>query len=217
MADKESAFLELNESEKRYCQTLAGYARKRSDNIGLKHLLHTISGGTDWEGKIAAYTLIRLGDKTIVPALVNILEKGRGNQHYVIITLGEMGDEGAVNPIIRIAKNPDSPERIIAIQALGQLRSNRATWELTQILEKEEGESRRYAAESLGKIRDHNAVPVLTKAMNDRKWTDRTYALRALADIGTTQAAKYIEEATNDADAAFSEEAEKCLRRIKRR
>jgi len=217
MSEKESAFLELNEAEKRYSRTLVNYAGKRRDNIGLKHLLHTISGGTLWEGKVAAYALISIGDSSVVPALMNILEKGSGDQSYVIITLAEIGDERAVNPVLKIAKNPESPGRVMAIRALGQLRSSRATWELTQILEKEDGDCRKYAAEALGKIGDHNAVPVLTSAMNDRTWSDRLYALHALADIGTSQAAKIIEEATNDADIGFSEEAEKCLRRIKRR
>ncbi|MDF0667747.1 MAG: HEAT repeat domain-containing protein [Nitrospira sp.] len=97
-----------------------------------------------------------------------------------VITLGEMGDERCVEPLVRALRDGDWQVREVAIEAMGQLGSL-AVEALLKLLR--DWDVRRSAIAALGKIRDERVLdPLMLQLRNDEFKDDAVDALVALGE-----------------------------------
>ena len=99
--------------------------------------------------------------------------------------LGQMRAAGAVNPLLRLLRDPRKDVRSTAIDALGQIADSRAVPALCAFLEKEEDwKLRRAAAVALGEIADARAVESLAGALADEQPPVAVAAAGSLTSLG---------------------------------
>jgi HEAT repeat protein len=104
-------------------------------------------------------------------------------------TLGEVGDQRAVQPLIRALSDRNQWVRIVAAEALGQIGDEGATRALIFALNDDSIWVRRASVVALGKIGDEEAIPPLMNRLLDppnRQWPEevRDTIAQALGAIG---------------------------------
>ena len=111
-----------------------------------------------------------------------------------VITLGEMGDERCIEPLIRCLRDGDWQVREAAVDALAQIGSP-AVELLIRYLR--DWDARKYTLKALGKINDERVLdPLISMLKNDEFKDDATWAL---AELGKPAVAKLV-EALDDRD-----------------
>ncbi len=126
-----------------------------------------------------------------------------------VITLGEMGDERCVEPLVRALRDGDWQVREVAIEALGMVGSP-AVDALIKLLR--DWDVRKYAIRALGKIRDERVLnPLIAQLRNDEFNEDAT---EALVELGKPAVAKLV-VALKDKDENTRKQAVIALGRIK--
>lgn len=125
-----------------------------------------------------------------------------------IITLGEMGDERCVEPVLRGLRDGDWQVREVAIEAAGDIGSP-AVEGLIRLLR--DWDIRKYAIMALGKIRDERVLdPLLVQLRSDEF---HEYATDALVELGLPAVEKLI-AALKDKDETVRKQAVIALGRI---
>jgi HEAT repeat protein len=126
-----------------------------------------------------------------------------------VITLGEMGDERCVQPLIRALRDGDWQVREVAIEAIGMVGSP-AVDSLIKLLR--DWDVRKYAIRALGKIKDERVLdPLITQLRNDEFNEDAT---EALVELGQPAVEKLV-VALKDKDDNTRKQAVIALGRIK--
>ena len=148
----------------------------------------------------------RLKDRRVLPILLDTLNKRKDSYSRlnVINAIGELGDKGAVEPLLQILVNDKEfpGPRTAAARALAKYGDARAVEPLLRILkdERENKGVRRDAASALGTFRDKRAVEPLInilKSSNEDIWL-RVAAASSLGDIGDERAIEPLETAMKD-------------------
>ena len=108
----------------------------------LPNLIHNVEAGED--SLTAIYTIGELGDPTAVPWLLEQLGKifdKDGNEldrqtEQICIALGKIGEKVAIDPLIKVIKNPNSGRRGKAgsLQALGMFADPKAADAISELL-----------------------------------------------------------------------------------
>ncbi len=97
-----------------------------------------------------------------------------------VITLGEMGDERCVEPLVRALRDGDWQVREAAIEALGQVGSPAVEGLIKQL---RDWDIRKYVIRALGKIKDERVLdPLVAQLRNDEFLEDATDALVELGE-----------------------------------
>jgi len=130
--------------------------------------------------------------------------------------LGELGDKGAVEPLIKLLGDEDLSVREGAAWALGELRDARAVQPLINVLGDENSVVQRIAAEALGKLGDVQAVEPLFKALGDADLSVRESATRALSMLGDAQAVKLLPKSLRGEPPVVSQNAARTFSRLLR-
>ncbi|MBD0306050.1 MAG: HEAT repeat domain-containing protein [Nitrospiraceae bacterium] len=126
-----------------------------------------------------------------------------------VITLGEMGDERCVEPLVRSLRDGDWQVREVAIEAMGMVGSP-AVDALIKLLR--DWDIRKYAIRALGKIKDERVLdPLIAQLRNDEFNEDAT---EALVELGQPAVAKLV-TALHDKDENTRKQAVIALGRIK--
>jgi HEAT repeat protein len=126
-----------------------------------------------------------------------------------VITLGEMGDERCVEPLVRALRDGDWQVREVVIEALGMVGSP-AVDALIKLLR--DWDVRKYAIRALGKIRDERVLnPLIAQLRNDEFNEDAT---EALVELGKPAVDKLV-VALKDKDENTRKQAVIALGRIK--
>ena len=126
-----------------------------------------------------------------------------------VITLGEMGDERCVEPLIRSLRDGDWQVREVAIEAMGMVGSP-AVESLIKLLR--DWDIRKYAIRALGKIKDERVLdPLIAQLRNDEFNEDAT---EALVELGQPAVQKLV-AALQDKDDNTRKQAVIALGRIK--
>ncbi|WP_447979868.1 HEAT repeat domain-containing protein [Candidatus Nitrospira bockiana] len=126
-----------------------------------------------------------------------------------VITLGEMGDERCVAPLVRALQDGDWQVREAAIEAIGMVGSP-AVEQTTRLLRS--WDHRKYAIRALGKIKDERVLePLISQLRNDEFAEDAT---EALVELGQP-AVERLKAALNDKDENTRKQAVIALGRIK--
>jgi len=111
-----------------------------------------------------------------------------------VITLGEMGDERCVEPLVRTLRDGDWQVREAAVEAIAEVGPPTVDMLLRYL---RDWESRKYAIRTLGKINDERVLEPLISYLKSDEFKDD--ATRALVDLGTPAVPKLI-EALNSQD-----------------
>lgn len=137
----------------------------------------------DAEGEVklqAVKTLRKLGQESAVPALVEAIDYGLatgsdpatklGNEtnKEIADTLGDLRAGGAVEPLMRLAKESrDAYVRVAAVNALGAIGDTKAVEVLMEVAtnESEETYVNKKAVQALGDLGDPRAVPAINKML----------------------------------------------------
>ena len=97
-----------------------------------------------------------------------------------VITLGEMGDDRCVEPLVRALRDGDWQVREAAIEALGMVGSPAVDGLIRQL---RDWDIRKAAIRALGKIKDERVLdPLISQLANDEFHQDATEALVELGE-----------------------------------
>ena len=111
-----------------------------------------------------------------------------------VVTLGEMGDERCIEPLVRCLRDGDWQVREAAVEALALIGSP-AVELLIRYLR--DWEARKYTIRALGKINDERVLdPLISLLKSDEFKDDATWAL---AELGKPAVGKLV-ESLNDRD-----------------
>jgi HEAT repeat protein len=125
------------------------------------------------------------------------------------ITLGEMGDERCVEPLVRAFYDGDWQVKEAAVEALGLIGSPAVEAVVKHL---RDWDVRKYAIRALGKIKDERVLdPLITQLRSDEFIEDAT---NALVDLGEPAVERLI-AALKDKDENIRKQAVIALGRIK--
>lgn len=126
-----------------------------------------------------------------------------------VVTLGEMGDERCVEPLVRALQDGDWQVREAAVEAIGLVGSP-AVDAVLKLLRS--WDHRKYAIRALGKIKDERVLdPLVAQLRNDEFYEDAT---EALVELGGPAVPRLV-EALSDKDENIRKQAVIALGRIR--
>ena len=128
--------------------------------------------------------------------------------------LGEIGDAGAVQPLIDALSDPSSTVQYLAAKSLGSFHDPRAVDPLIGKLRSESKWVRRASAETLGKLGDARAVDPLILLLGDPKHDVRAHAAEALGRLGKTRAIEPLKALLADTSEDVRKEARAALEKL---
>jgi HEAT repeat protein len=151
-------------------------------------LKHDEMSGVRWK---AAESLATIGAPSVGP-LIGALEHPDGDVRWkAAIALGEIGDQRAIEPLIRQLSDTDRFVKSRVAHALGMIGAP-AVHPLIKTLREGDGNLRWGAAIALGRIKDPLAVEPLIRALADKYENVRAEAAASLAEIGKPAIAPLI-------------------------
>lgn len=123
------------------------------------------------------------------------------------IALGQLGDPGAVEPLIHALQDDFYQVRACAAWTLGQLGDSRATGPIRSLLEDKKESVRLTAIDALGSLEDPRAYDALFALLNQKgsyyKWCK--YVSRSMARMGSEVADKLVSELANEERPVYSD------------
>ena len=171
-------------------------------------------------GDVAAIALGRFGDAGVLARLEELLTVGdAGLRRAAILSLGAIGGEKVIGPLVSIAESPKEPAetRLGAVLALGASRDLRAASALQTALQDADKDIRKFAAQALGQIGAMagapSAVAGLRKALRDEFRDVRMHAAEALGLLNDANCVDALAEALHDQHRAVRKHAAIALSR----
>ncbi len=171
----------------------------------------------------AAVTLGKIKDTRAVAPLSALitadkLKAGKGSAIRLKVAatkaLGEIGDPGAIKPLIDILYDNKSGLRRAAQTALVMI-GKPAVNDLMTVVNSEKTIGPRFAAEVIGKIKDPSSVEPLIKILQDKNMGDkRVLAALVLGMIGDKRAVKPLEKVLGDESKLLAKSAQESLNNI---
>ncbi len=182
--------MQMRVCEQRQPEPLVRLNDTRAITPLIKHLRDT---EVDVRG-IAGRALVAIG-KPGEEALISALKDGDNTtQAEVAQVLGEIGDEGSMEPLLLAFQNSESNVRHAAVVAVSKINKSRALQPFVQILQDPNAgsEMRADAAWALGEMNDAKARGPLLEAMAaDEDSNVRLSAAKALKSIGRVSVPVY--------------------------
>jgi HEAT repeat protein len=110
-------------------------------------------------------------DPRFVPDLITVFQSARDDdprvRRYLALSLGEVRDPRAVEPLVQALQDPDVQTAIYAAWALGTIGEARAAPGLVRLLEHEDPGLRKIAAYALGTLDDPGSIAPLRGLLHD--------------------------------------------------
>ena len=141
---------------------------------------------------------IRVCGRSGEPACATALEGKLNNPDFpnarrpdVILALGDLKDQKAVDDLITIAKDPDADkiQRVYALDSLGKIGDPRAVPVLKAMFAEGDALVRVYAASALSHFSVDTAFPMLIQGLRDDDWKVREQCAKGLTgNLSATQA-----------------------------
>ncbi|MDD5436422.1 MAG: HEAT repeat domain-containing protein, partial [Candidatus Omnitrophica bacterium] len=145
--------------------------------------------------KAAARALGQIREKRVVPYMLEVLKNKDHDKYYTreiaIIVLGEIGDNGAIQPLVEEIRNENKYISEAAAEALAKI-GEPAVLPLSEVLKDKNDKARELAIKTLGKIGDKRAVPYLIMVVKDEGDYIQGCAMEALGEIGDPRAIEPI-------------------------
>jgi len=128
--------------------------------------------------------------------------------------LAEIGNQQAIEPLIRALKDEDSDVRWKAAGALAEIGGQQVVELLIQTLKDEDSDVRRCTVWTLGRIGGQQVVNPLIQALEDKDSSVRYYAAWALGEVGSEQSIEPLIRALKAEDSNVRGAAAKALAEI---
>ncbi|MCA9118025.1 MAG: tetratricopeptide repeat protein, partial [Planctomycetaceae bacterium] len=145
--------------------------------------------------------LHRTRDPRAVPPLLKLLEKDKGSQSQIIMTLSQIGDQTVTTVLEKLYPEFEEQEKAVALGALLQLHSPRFRTLAREAITSDNGSLINTACRGLQQDGSAEAVKILTDALASRdskaSWS---YVINALGVLGTPEARTALQEARESGD-----------------
>ena len=151
---------------------------KRSGPFTVRSLLRALSRDSDILVRAAAAEAL-IGLRVVTP-LVNMLGDSnidKISRNFAAEALGKLGDQRAVDPLIKALQDSERWVHRSAAEALGKLGDTRAVEPLIEALRDSEKQVSQAAAKALGMLGDRRAVGPLIKILGDLNDNSRETAI----------------------------------------
>ena len=143
-----------------------------------------------------------------VPTLLAMLDspKGKHSDNAIIVAarvLGMLRTKQAVQPLIKLLKNPEASVRLCATRALGEIGDPAAISPVAELVNDPAWRVRKQAVKAIGKLHADRKIPLLSHALSDTSWWVRfaaAQALHSLGQVGVTEL-ELVQKNTNDLNA----------------
>ncbi|MCL5035905.1 MAG: HEAT repeat domain-containing protein [Chloroflexi bacterium] len=184
----------------------------REDGWGGKLLKRVLNGKEPrYVREEAADILGRLGDTTVIPALIKAL-KSKDSAYYAAIALQGLPEKEAFEPLMKLIKhNRATPVRIQAALALGELKDERALDALVDMLADPDEIINHYASLAIGKIGGEKALNMILDVMGGSRPGNLVYAVSALEGIADKKSVPALIEALFSRNEEVREAAARAL------
>ena len=128
-------------------------------------------------------------------------------RYYACQSLGKLGDETAVDEMLRLLADPAGQVRVVAVEALAHLGAPRAAEALKTAARAEDPDVQRAALLGLGARNIPGALPVLLAAATSVDAATRLIALSAIAPYPDGSVVAALEAAAGDAETTVRDAA----------
>jgi tetratricopeptide (TPR) repeat protein/HEAT repeat protein len=171
--------------------------------------------GNDDVRKAARAELTRIGGHGLQPLLEALRDEKEANQQRVAVAvLGHLGNKGAAEPLVHMARveppkdarrlgtlqeSLDREVRVDALVAAGRLGDPSVLADVLPLMEHQELAMREAATFALGRSSDKRAVAPLLKALDDRRPSVQVLACLGLAQIDDARIGAALIKALSDA------------------
>lgn len=160
----------------------------------------------------AVEALILMG-KVVIPFLRPLLDDRDGDvRKFVIDILGEIGDEGVIEDLIKATEDPDENVRIAAIEAMGKIGGKEGVASMIQLLKEGDTTTKFTVLEALSNLSHPIPLEEIYRVL-DHKVLKKA-ALDLLATIGDRSSLPHILEGLNDSSQVNVEAAIRALYRL---
>ncbi len=172
--------------------------------------------GTEEIKKAARAELVRIGGHGLQPLLEALRdEKDTGQQRVAVAVLGHLGNKGAAQPLVRMARleppkdqprhlgtltdNPEREVRIAALVAAGRLSDPSVLVDVIPLTKHSEVAMREAATYTVGRSGDKRAVPPLLERLGDNRGSVQTLACLGLGRIDDARVVPALISTLSDA------------------
>jgi len=176
-------------------QTLSKYG---SDALPL--LLEALNQReTSASPRFLLFALSKIGDPSVIPVVLEILESDETNLHYAALdVVRTIPDERFIDPVASLLdKTPEYSKHVVA-QALGAIASAKTVPALQPLLYSSEQVTRRFSARALGRIGDETAIQALLDASKSDVDEVRYNVAEGLGMLNDERAFERLIELTGD-------------------
>jgi len=179
------------------------------DPRALEEILR-MSGHQNSRSRAAA--MRALGQSPETPEVLSRLRRGLVDddawvRYYACQSLGKLGDEGSVDEMLRLVKDPAGQVRVAAVEALARLDVPEALEALRRAAASADLDVQRAALVGVGSRKALEALPLILSAANGAEAATRLIALSALAQYSVPQAVLALVVAASDPDASVRDAA----------
>jgi HEAT repeat protein/nitrite reductase/ring-hydroxylating ferredoxin subunit len=146
----------------------------------------------------AACALAKIGAPAVGPLIAALDNKDSVVRLRAAWALGRIGDQRAVEKLVKTLRDGDWSVRMRAAQALGHLRAHPALSALLLAMRDENADVRRHVIGALTRIADPASADRLASALKDKDWRIRMASALALSAIGDEKSRLFLKTAVCD-------------------
>jgi len=132
----------------------------------------------------------------------------------VLVTIGKIGNDKAVDALIKALDDSDDFVRRNAVDALRNISNDKAVEALIKALDDSDDFVRRNAVDALRNISNDKAIDALIKALDDSDYSVRHNAVDALRNISNDKAVEALIKALDHSSDAIRNDAAEALGKI---
>ena len=166
----------------------------------------------DQNPRSRAAAMRALGQLPEVPKVLLRLRSGLDDQdpwvrYYACQSLGKLGDEGSLEAMLRLVRDPAGQVRVAAVEALARLDAPKAFDALRAAAASTDPDVQRAALLGIGSRRVIEALPLLLAAANSSQPATRLIALSGIAQYSALEVVNALAEAASDSDPSVRDAA----------
>ncbi|NPD87323.1 MAG: HEAT repeat domain-containing protein [Asgard group archaeon] len=189
------SFRQIKSNDKSY---IIKNIRKSGNNKYLPFLLRLLEIETILTQEEILETIGKIGDSSVVPSLIEILNRGITRSVWIIKTLGELQDSRSIPILLDNLYDNKDKARIEVIDALGSIGISEPIDQLIDLLKDEDEAIKIRTIKSIGKISDSRTIPYLIEMLDDTSDEVREATVLALGNFSDSKVIEALINAYKD-------------------